>query len=167
MGKHSIGGMRSKIVPNSKADMRYRKKAHLRSKDIADSRIPKSEREYIKCVPIDCFELNQIEPPKIVQPISIHGAIKYACENCGLSWLMFLEKGIEEHGENHKPVPFSIQCPVCNGFAHDISGICKIAADEYIELPYGESYFKNDPSHDCGIPVYGRIAEIRSILQSL
>ena len=33
MGKHAIGGMRSMMVPNRKADMRFRKKAHLRNKE--------------------------------------------------------------------------------------------------------------------------------------
>lgn len=36
MGKHAIGGMRSMIVPNRKADMRFRKKAYLRNKDSAE-----------------------------------------------------------------------------------------------------------------------------------
>lgn len=33
MGKHAIGGMRSMMVHNRKADMRFRKKAHLRNKE--------------------------------------------------------------------------------------------------------------------------------------
>lgn len=33
MGKHPIGGMRSMIVPNRKADMRFRKKMFLRNKE--------------------------------------------------------------------------------------------------------------------------------------
>lgn len=33
MGKHAIGGMRSMMVPNRNADMRRRKKAHLRNKE--------------------------------------------------------------------------------------------------------------------------------------
>lgn len=37
MGKHAIGGMRSMIVPNRKADMRFRKEAYLRNKDRVDS----------------------------------------------------------------------------------------------------------------------------------
>ena len=36
MGKHAIGGMRSMIVPNRKADMRFRKKAYLRNKNTAE-----------------------------------------------------------------------------------------------------------------------------------
>ena len=37
MGKHAIGGMRSMMVPNSKADMRFRKKSYLRNKELAES----------------------------------------------------------------------------------------------------------------------------------
>ena len=37
MGKHAIGGMRSMMVPNRKADMRFRKKAHLRNKERAEA----------------------------------------------------------------------------------------------------------------------------------
>lgn len=36
MGKHAIGGMRSMMVPNRKADMRFRKKAHLRNKNAVE-----------------------------------------------------------------------------------------------------------------------------------
>ena len=36
MGKHAIGGMRSMMVPNRKADMRFRKKAYLRNKNTAE-----------------------------------------------------------------------------------------------------------------------------------
>ena len=35
MGKHAIGGMRSMMVANSKSDMRFRKKAYLRNKELA------------------------------------------------------------------------------------------------------------------------------------
>lgn len=168
MGKHSIGGMRSKIVPNSKADMVFRKKEFLRNKFIADNLIPRVERDMFRTVPADFGDLDmkQIEPPKTVPSPLVHGAMKYACEKCGLSWWMFLEKGLEEFGENHKPVPFVIQCPVCHGFAHDVSGICKCKTKDggYVVLPYGESYFKNEPSSDCGVPVFGRISEIRRLL---
>lgn len=37
MGKHAIGGMRSMMVPNRKADMRRRKKAYLRNKERAEA----------------------------------------------------------------------------------------------------------------------------------
>lgn len=36
MGKHAIGGMRSMMVANRKADMRFRKKANLRNKNAAE-----------------------------------------------------------------------------------------------------------------------------------
>ena len=36
MGKHPIGGMRSMMVANRNADMRFRKKSYLRNKERAD-----------------------------------------------------------------------------------------------------------------------------------
>lgn len=36
MGKHAIGGMRSMMVPNRKADIRFRKKSYLRNKNTAE-----------------------------------------------------------------------------------------------------------------------------------
>ena len=36
MGKHAIGGMRSMMVPNRKADMRFRKKSFLRNKNTSE-----------------------------------------------------------------------------------------------------------------------------------
>ena len=36
MGKHQIGGMRSMMVPNRKADIRFRKKSYLRNKNTAE-----------------------------------------------------------------------------------------------------------------------------------
>lgn len=41
MGKHAIGGMRSMMVPNRKADMRFRKKAYLRNKERSEADRPK------------------------------------------------------------------------------------------------------------------------------
>ena len=168
MGKHSIGGMRSKIVPNCKADMVFRKKEFLRNKFIADSMVPRAERDCFKIDPIDVSDLVEklAESTKTAKEPLVHGAMKYACEKCGLSWWMFLEKGLEEFGENHKPVPFTIQCPVCHGMAHDVSGICKCKTVDggYVVLPHGESYFKNDPSKDRGVPVFGRIQEMRRLL---
>lgn len=37
MGKHAIGGMRSMMVPNRNADMRFRKKSYLRNKELAEA----------------------------------------------------------------------------------------------------------------------------------
>ena len=33
MGKHAVGGMRSMMVDNRNADMRFRKKSYLRNKE--------------------------------------------------------------------------------------------------------------------------------------
>lgn len=84
--------------------------------------------------------------------VMVHGAMKYMCERCGRSWWMFLEKGIEEFDENHKPSPFIIRCK-CGGSARDVSGICKIPGAGYKPLPDGESYFANRKESDCGVPV--------------
>lgn len=37
MGKHSVGGMRSMMFANNRADERYRKKAFLRNKDLIEA----------------------------------------------------------------------------------------------------------------------------------
>lgn len=72
--------------------------------------------------------------------VLVHGAMKYRCDKCGRSWWMFLEKGIEEFGKNHKPSPFCIMCR-CGGTAMDVSGIVKIPDGGYKPLPVGEGYF--------------------------
>ena len=84
--------------------------------------------------------------------IFVHGGMKYKCEACGKEWWMMLEKGLEEPGPDHKPVPFIIMCPRCGGPAHDISGLVKLPKEEI--LPYGVSYFSNSKKSDCGKPVY-------------
>lgn len=63
---------------------------------------------------------------------------------------MYLEKGIEEPGDDHKPSPFVIQCPFCGGMARDISGIIGFAGGGYYPLPEGASYFANRKDSDCG-----------------
>ena len=82
----------------------------------------------------------------------LYGAMKYRCDKCGRSWWMFLEKGIEEFGKNHKPSPFCIMCR-CGGTAMDVSGIVKIPDGGYKPLPAGEGYFANKKDSDCGVPV--------------
>lgn len=76
----------------------------------------------------------------------------YGCEDCGYKTRMFLQKGLEEHGENHKPVPFIIRCPRCGGFhCRDISSLRRLPEER--PLKAHENYFKNDKKHDCGVPV--------------
>lgn len=36
MGKHAIGGMRSMMIANRNADMRFRKKSYMRNKNTAE-----------------------------------------------------------------------------------------------------------------------------------
>lgn len=66
---------------------------------------------------------------------------------------MYLEKGIEEFGENHKPSPFTIACPYCGGWAMDVSGIQKVPGGGYVPLPDGYRYFANLEDRDCGVPM--------------
>lgn len=65
---------------------------------------------------------------------------------------MYLEKSIEEFGEEHKPSPFVIRCK-CGGMARYISGIIKFAGGGYYPLPGAESYFANTEDSDCGVPI--------------
>ena len=58
-----------------------------------------------------------------IAPI-VHGSMQYHCNNCGKSWRMYLEIGVEDDGKNgrpHQPCPFCIPCE-CRGNAIDISG---------------------------------------------
>ena len=67
---------------------------------------------------------------------------------------MYLEKGIEEFGANHKPSPFTITCPYCGGLAMDVSGIQKVLGGGYVPLPDGYGYFANVEGRDCGVPTF-------------
>lgn len=87
------------------------------------------------------------------EEILVHGSMVYKCERCGKTWRMFLEKGIEEFGDNHKPSPFIIRCKECGGVSKDISGIIKFAGGGYYPLPAGASYFANKEDSDCGVPI--------------
>lgn len=89
---------------------------------------------------------------KQTDEILVHGSMIYKCESCGKKWRMYLEKGIEEFGEDHKPSPFIIRCK-CGGMAKDISGIMGFAGGGYYPLPDGASYFANRKDSDCGVPV--------------
>lgn len=153
MGKPRMMGMIKRYIPNSKADMRYRRKAFERNKSKIEKEgrfVRKFEKE------IEAAKRGSTAAPATTaggDPILVHGAMKYGCEKCGFTWWMFLEKGLEEFGEDHKPVPFTIQCPLCGGFARDISGTCKFPDGGYRELPQGEAYFANVEGSDCGVPM--------------
>ena len=64
----------------------------------------------------------------------VYGKMIYRCEECGKSWPMYLEKGIEEFGENHKLSPITIICPHCGGWAMDVSGIIKLPYEAYLPI---------------------------------
>lgn len=74
----------------------------------------------------------------------------YRCEVCDHQWRMYLENGIEEFGDDHKPSPFVIRCK-CGGTAKDVSGIIKLSG--YMPLGEHMSYFANKKKSDCGVPV--------------
>ena len=95
------------------------------------------------------------------QPL-IHGRMIYRCEQCGKSWPMYLEKGVEEFGANHKPSPFTITCPYCGGLAMDVSGIQKVPGGGYVTLPDGYGYFANLEDRDCGVPILREVGVVRS-----
>lgn len=161
MGKPRMLGMVNRCIPNSKADMRYRRKAFERNKSKIESEerfLRKAERDLEAAKRRSMTTQTKAEPQG--DTILVHGAMKYGCEKCGLTWWMFLEKGLEEFGENHKPVPFVIGCPLCGGFARDISGIVKFPEGGYKELPAGEAYFANVEGKDCGVAVTDAIKEV-------
>lgn len=85
--------------------------------------------------------------------VLVHSVMKYHCPYCGYDWWMFIEKGLEEPGMDHKPVPFAIQCK-CGRFGHDISGLIPIPGfGKYKPLPESECYFANRKTSDCGVPI--------------
>ena len=65
---------------------------------------------------------------------------------------MWLQTGLEEHGENHKPVPFAIRCK-CGGTAFHFDWILDEHLKEPIPITGNMSYFANKPDRDCGVPV--------------
>jgi len=86
----------------------------------------------------------------------------YVCQDCGHSFNMYLEEGLEQGGKHHKPVPFAITCPKCGGFhCYDSSGLIELFTGPR-PLNANEHYFKNTLKADCGVPVHPTIAERRT-----
>lgn len=119
--------------------------------EIAEIRLPEGKQSGDVLPMQECEITVQVERPPV--PL-VHGRMIYRCEQCGRSWTMFLEKGIEEFGENHKPSPFTITCPYCGGWAMDVSGILKVPGGGYVPLPEGGHYFANMEGKNCGAPVF-------------
>ena len=81
-------------------------------------------------------------------------AMMYQCQSCGKKWQMWLQTGLEEHGQNHKPVPYMIRCKHCSGRAHHIDWHEDVYLETPIEITEDMDYFANYPKWDCGKPVY-------------
>ena len=79
-------------------------------------------------------------------------AMWYQCQMCGKRWRMWLEKGLEEHGENHKPVPFAIGCK-CGGTAYHVDWHEDVELDAPVPIGGGMNYFANKFDSDCGVPI--------------
>jgi len=88
------------------------------------------------------------------KPPTVHGFMKYKCRSCGKEWLMNLEIGVEDFGENgrpHQPCPFIIPCD-CGGLAQDISGCVPYPKHRPLIFS-GQKYFAYDKSgkdNACG-----------------
>ena len=99
-----------------------------------------------------------IEIKKISKMTLVHGAFTYECEECGKTWKMWLEVGVEGK-DSAMPCPFIIRCK-CGGMAKHISWQDDVKLPEPRPLGKNMSYFKLDEKglkrHDenaCGIPV--------------
>lgn len=79
-------------------------------------------------------------------------AFIYKCEDCGKSFLMWLQKGLEEPGENHKPVQFIIQCK-CGGMATHVDWNNDIKLNHDVLILDHMNYFAFKANRDCGIAV--------------
>lgn len=88
----------------------------------------------------------------------VHGAMTYKCEECGKSWRMWLEVGVEGK-DKIMPCPFTIRCK-CGGTAAHINWQNDIWLPQPMPLGENMSYFKLDKkglkkkdSNACGIPI--------------
>lgn len=80
----------------------------------------------------------------------------YQCEHCGCTFMMWLQIGLEEHGENHKPVPYTIGCPKCRHFARHVYWDLDEYLSESMPITREMNYFANRKDCDCGVPVYAK-----------
>lgn len=79
-------------------------------------------------------------------------AMKFRCEKCGKEWWMWLQTGLEEPGEDYKPVPYIIMCK-CGGIAHHADWHMDQHLQNEVPITKSMSYFANMPESDCGVPV--------------
>lgn len=79
-------------------------------------------------------------------------AMWYQCQTCGKRWMMWLETGLEENGDNHKPVPFAIGCK-CGAVAYHVDWEKDLEFEEPRPILKQMNYFANRCDSDCGVPV--------------
>ena len=88
--------------------------------------------------------------------VTKHG-MTYACNHCEFITTIWLEKGLEEGGATHKPVPFVVKCPHCaSGYMNHIQFSSDVIFQDYRTIPEKENYFENADYSKCGRPVFGK-----------
>lgn len=103
------------------------------------------------------YQPKNIETDMLTREVLVHGAMTYKCEDCGKTFRMWLEKGLEDklqdaiHPEKHKPVPFTIGC-LCGGLAQHTAWNEDVELGTYRPLGDCMSYFENTDDCDCGRP---------------
>lgn len=95
-------------------------------------------------------EPRKLETEPLNRKIMVHGAMYYQCESCLNTYLMWLERGIEDPYNREKPAPFCIQC-LCGRIAQHVSWEHDIKLGDYKELGDKSNYFGNEENSDCGV----------------
>jgi hypothetical protein len=85
-------------------------------------------------------------------PLLTRMVMLYKCESCKKMWEMWLQVGLEEGGENHKPVPYCIGCK-CGGVAKHVLWHMDKVLENPIPIEKNMNYFENNPNSNCGIPI--------------
>lgn len=135
-----------------------RRKNRLQVLDFEDIEQRRKEMSEKKKVESENNIKKLLDAEKILGEILVHGAMTYECEDCGKSWRMWLEIGVE--GPNKiMPCPFIIRCK-CGGMAKHINWNEDIWLPQPMPLGENMSYFKLDKKgmkkkdeNTCGIPV--------------
>ena len=84
----------------------------------------------------------------IIRPIYAHGYIKYHCEQCKRTRVVYCGNGVED--KNGLPAPSPIRC-ACGGLLKKNGGIVRLMVLKKIEA--ADSYFYRRKGCKCGVPV--------------